>query len=279
MRGAFQPHRSSLQQRTAPSHTYDLHLCPASGLQVSAVDASCVRKVSRGSQWNTTRLASGRASRLSRDNLSCRRAKQLKLAIRSAATLSKTNQATDKASIPKALEKYTAHVSLQGPKQPVDVYILGASHVSRQSCTHITQLISTMKPDIVLLELCKDRVDLLVDPSMPPPQHWHSRVINFHSNFPQQSSFTATACKKLLSQLRCQPGRSFAAFDIEQDCTQLLSSGLFASVAPVTQPALLADAPMFVHDGSQVRPLLGRRVTTAARYLHTAVLLAQLCGW
>ena len=252
---------------------YDMHLCPTSGSQLSAVDASNVSTVSRGSQSKTIRFNSDRVSRLSRDNLSCRRAKQYKLAIRSAATLSKTNQATDKASLPKALEKYTAHVSLQGPKQPVDVYILGASHVSRQSCTHITQLISTMKPNIVLLELCKDRVDLLVDPTMPPPQQWHSRAINFHSNFPQQSSSTATACKKLLSQLRCQPGRPFAAYDIEQDCIQLLSSGMFASVVPVTQPASLADAPMFVHDGSQVRPLLTCWITIDATCPHTAVLL------
>lgn len=279
MRGALQTHGCFLQQRTAPFCMYDLHLCPAYGLQLSAVDASNVCKVSCGSQSNTIRFNSGTVSRLSRDNLSSRRAKQLKLAIRSAATLSKTNQATDKASIPQALQKYIAHVILQGPKLPVDVYILGASHVSRQSCTHIAQLISTMKPDIVLLELCKDRVDLLVDPTMPPPQHWHSRVINFHSNFPQQSSFTATACKKLLSQLRCQPGRSFAACDIEQDCVQLLSSGMFASVAPVTQPASLADAPMFVHDGSQVRPLLSQRVSSVATYPYTAVLLAQFCGW
>ena len=191
-------------------------------------------------------------ARSSRGKLWCRPAKQLRFAIRSAATLTKTDQTAETYRVPEALQKYVAQCILHGCKQPVQVYILGASHVSRQSCTHATELIATIKPEVLLLELCKDRVDLLVEPSMPPPQHWHSRVINFHSNFPQQSSFTAAACKKLLSQLRCQPGRSFAACDIEQDCIQLLASGMFASVVPVTQPASDADAPMFVHNSSQV---------------------------
>ena len=196
------------------------------------------------------------SARPSRDKLWCRPAKQLRFAIRSAATLTKTDQTAGTRRVPETLQKYVAQFTLQGRKQPVQVYILGASHVSRQSCTHANELISAIKPEVVLLELCKDRVDLLVDPSMPPPAHWHSRVINFHSNFPQQSSFTATACKKLLSRLRCQPGRSFAACDIEQDCIQLLASGIFASVVPVTQPASNADAPMFVHNSSQVLSFL-----------------------
>ena len=171
--------------------------------------------------------------------------------MQSTVTLSKTDQAASTKSIPETLEKYVAHVVLQG-KQPVHVYILGASHVSRQSCNHAAQLISAIRPDTVLLELCKDRVDLLVDPSLPAPKHWHSRVVKLDSSFAQQSSFTATACKKLLARLRCRPGRLFSAYDIEQDCVQLLSSGAFASVSPMTQPAALSDAPMFVHDGSQV---------------------------
>ena len=220
--------------------------------QIKAVKAFEVYNSDGGRQVVLRQSNSRKSVHFRRDKLWHRPAKQLQLALRSAATLTKTDPTAETYKIPEALQKYVAHFTLQGRTQPVQVYILGASHVSRQSCTQATELISTVKPEIVLLELCKDRVDLLVDPSMPPPQHWHSRGISFHSNFPQQSSFTATACKKLLSQLRCQPGRSFAACDIEQDCIQLLASGMFASVVPETQPASFADAPMFVYNSSQV---------------------------
>lgn len=36
-------------------------------------------------------------------------------------------------------------------------YVLGISHVSRESCQQIEDLIRAVKPDIVLVELCKDR--------------------------------------------------------------------------------------------------------------------------
>ena len=220
--------------------------------QIKAVKAFKVYSFEGDSQSITCVPHRRTLVRLTRGKLRRRPAKQLNTAILAAATLLKADQTAEAYRIPESIRKYAAQVTLQGRKQPVQVFILGASHVSRQSCTHATQLISVIKPEVVLLELCKDRVDLLVDPSMPPPQHWHSRVINFHSSFPQQSSFTAAACKMLLSQLRCQPGRFFAAFDIEQDCIQLLASGMFASVVPMTQPASTADAPMFVHDSSQV---------------------------
>ena len=44
------------------------------------------------------------------------------------------------------------------------VYILGASHVSRASCDRVAELIAAVRPDVVLVELCKDRLGLLVDP-------------------------------------------------------------------------------------------------------------------
>ena len=45
----------------------------------------------------------------------------------------------------------------------VQVYILGVSHVSRESCQEIQELIQAVRPDVVLLELCKDRLRLLLD--------------------------------------------------------------------------------------------------------------------
>lgn len=229
-----------------------MHTNPTT-LQVSLVKAPNLCRLHGGIHAALSRRKSNTSVRRSRGRLSSKPAKQLKFAL-GALTLSKTNQAAGTRSVPGTLRKYVAHVVLQSCKRPVHVYILGASHVSRQSCSQTAQLISTTKPDIVLLELCKDRVDLLVDPSRPAPKHWHSRVVKFNSSFAQQS--TGTACKKLLARLRCRPGRPFSAYDIEQDCIQLLSSGLFASVTPVTQPATLSDAPMFVHDGIQVLFLL-----------------------
>lgn len=44
------------------------------------------------------------------------------------------------------------------------VYILGTSHVSRASCDRVAELIAAVRPDVVLVELCKDRLGLLVDP-------------------------------------------------------------------------------------------------------------------
>ena len=52
----------------------------------------------------------------------------------------------------------------------IQVYILGVSHVSRESCQEIQELIQATRPEVVLLELCKDRLRLLLDQvSFPPP--------------------------------------------------------------------------------------------------------------
>lgn len=50
------------------------------------------------------------------------------------------------------------------------VYVLGMSHVSRRSCKDIEQLVSAVRPDIVLVELCKDRVTgLISEEQVRPP--------------------------------------------------------------------------------------------------------------
>lgn len=45
----------------------------------------------------------------------------------------------------------------------MQVYILGVSHVSRVSCQEIQDLIQTVRPEVLILELCKDRLRLLLD--------------------------------------------------------------------------------------------------------------------
>ena len=44
------------------------------------------------------------------------------------------------------------------------VYVLGVSHVSRESVDAVRELIQEVRPEVVLLELCKDRLRLLLDP-------------------------------------------------------------------------------------------------------------------
>lgn len=163
---------------------------------------------------------------------------------------SETDAASLVACVPQHLCKYVAKIKVSVKGTPVQVYILGLSHVSRQSCDHAAQLIAAVTPEVVMLELCKDRVDLLVDHRAPPPQHWHSRIIDLQGM--AQSSSVFNTCRKLLSSLTCQRGKSFTAYDIEQACIQLLSSGLFASVRPVTQPASTADFPLFLPGTHQV---------------------------
>ncbi|KAL0042778.1 hypothetical protein WJX79_010731 [Trebouxia sp. C0005] len=139
-------------------------------------------------------------------------------------------------------------LSVEG--RPVQVCVLGVSHVSRQSCSHVAQIIAAISPEAVLLELCKDRVELLLDPSASPPQHWHTRAIDLQG----MSQSSKSACKKLLFKLTCQHGSAFTAHDIEEDCVQLLASGAFESVVPMTQPASMRDAPFFVPGTHQMHP-------------------------
>ncbi len=49
----------------------------------------------------------------------------------------------------------------------MQVYILGVSHISRESCQEIQDLIQTVRPEVLILELCKDRLRLLLDQVWP----------------------------------------------------------------------------------------------------------------
>ncbi len=156
--------------------------------------------------------------------------------------------ASSEASTPEQLSKYVAELTLSVEGRPVQVYVLGVSHVSRQSCSHVAQMIAAISPEAILLELCKDRVQLLMDPSAPHPQHWHTSAVHLQG----MSHSSNTAWRNLLLTVKCQRGRAFTAHDIEEDCVQLLASGAFASVVPVTQPASARDAPLFVPGKHQV---------------------------
>lgn len=60
----------------------------------------------------------------------------------------------------------TAVLEARNDKAPggrVKAYVLGVSHVSRESCDEAAELIASVRPDVVVLELCKDRLRLLLD--------------------------------------------------------------------------------------------------------------------
>ncbi len=218
---------------------------------------SCSKRVHCLTQSLThpTKVAVGRAFVLNKAHLprtsKCGYGQLVITAAAQSATLSKSyaqDAASFEAVTPEQLSKYVAELKLSVEGRPVQVCVLGVSHVSRQSCSHVAQMIAAISPEAVLLELCKDRVQLLTDPSGPPPQHWHTRAIDLQG----MSHSSKNACKKLLFTLTCQGGRAFTAHDIEEDCVQLLASGAFASIVPMTQPASTRDAPLFVPGKHQV---------------------------
>lgn len=63
------------------------------------------------------------------------------------------------------------------------MYVIGVSHVSKISVRQTRELIAAVSPDVVLLELCRERVDLLIpdtnidqsDPSLPVSMQASSR--------------------------------------------------------------------------------------------------------
>ncbi|KAL4443721.1 hypothetical protein ABPG75_011458 [Micractinium tetrahymenae] len=132
-------------------------------------------------------------------------------------------------------------------------YILGMSHVSRESCQHIDALIRAVKPDIVLLELCKDRTGLLVDPDAPPPQVWWTPRLAVASTPSLEALAGGQAgapgwpsTGQLLARLHSRGCSPVTAADIEDDAVALLSTGLFRSVRIVAQPPSVESAPAFV---------------------------------
>ncbi len=64
--------------------------------------------------------------------------------------------------------KHAGHMGSVRHSACPQVYILGVSHVSRESCQEIQELIQAVRPDVVLLELCKDRLRLLLDQVRSP---------------------------------------------------------------------------------------------------------------
>lgn len=101
-----------------------------------------------------------------------------------------------------------------------------------------------MRPDVVMVELCKDRLPLLVEPTKDAPVRriWHSRKVVL-DGLPPDPEWPRPA--QLRSLLHCQVGRPLNQDDIELDAVRLLSTGLFRSVKPACDPPALYESPEF----------------------------------
>lgn len=134
--------------------------------------------------------------------------------------------------LPQAIRDTTVVLHVDNPSSPTGkttVYLLGVSHISKRSAEHVKDLISTVKPQVVMLELCKDRLPLLMDPDSPPPQIWHTRRVRFNG-LPEDPGYPSA--EEILATLHTQPGNPITVGDIEADSTALLSSGRLDSTVP-----------------------------------------------
>ncbi len=82
--------------------------------------------------------------------------------------------------LPPELANAVAVLQAPNPAAPggmTRVFVLGVSHVSERSCDQTRQLVRAVRPEVVLVELCKERVGLLVDPVQPDrrAETWHCR--------------------------------------------------------------------------------------------------------
>ena len=122
-----------------------------------------------------------------------------------------------------------------------------------------------VRPEVAVLELCKDRVGLLL-PQKRGPQLWHAREVRLLGLPPTATAATTKAKEggeeegkaspppppfpftpdELLRACRCAPGAPVSTADIEQDCVALQSTGLFRAVRPSTSLPPAGAAPQFV---------------------------------
>lgn len=136
-----------------------------------------------------------------------------------------------------------------------EAYVLGISHVSRKSCKLIEELIESVQPDAVMLELCHERTGLLVDDRVASTGQnaWYSDVVDIEG----MPNALMSHKDALLSRLRTYRGDPVSTAGIQQDADTLLATGLFESVVPITAPPPESPwDPMFIYvdNGSRIVP-------------------------
>ncbi|KAH7616177.1 hypothetical protein Ndes2526B_g08279 [Nannochloris sp. 'desiccata'] len=163
----------------------------------------------------------------------------------SSASTAPPNNNTSIRHLPEDLRNATAVVKAGD----TEIYILGISHVSKVSVSHIQQLIATLKPDLVALELCRDRTGLLIPENSPPPQRFHAPSVTITGYSPEDKNWPTL--QQLTSRLKSEIQDDISASEIEDDVIELLSSGLFGTVRPVTKPCGPNGAPALMLDSSE----------------------------
>lgn len=142
----------------------------------------------------------------------------------------------DRNELPEELRDVTAVLSVPNTHAPAgstQVYLLGMSHVSKRSLQHIEQLISLVRPEVVVVELCKDRVTGLVDRDAVEMQRSHCSRVSW-TGLPTRRGWPSE--QDLLRLIRTRPGEAVSYQDIEEDPSRILATGLFRSCRPVVNP-------------------------------------------
>jgi len=147
--------------------------------------------------------------------------------------------------LPPELRNPVAVLQAKNPDAPggaTQVYVLGISHVAKSDCKRARDLIKLVKPDIVMVELCKERTGLLVDQTFASGGLWHTPKVTI-KGLPTGDGWPAEDL--LLRCLRSSPGQPISISQIEDDCDRLCASGLFRTVRPITSPPGPRSAPNF----------------------------------
>jgi hypothetical protein len=91
-------------------------------------------------------------------------------------------QAVQPVELPPSLKNNVVVLDAPNPAAPggvTKVYLLGMSHVSKKSVQQVKDLVRAVQPDVVGVELCRERLPLLVDPEKDSAANllWHCRKV------------------------------------------------------------------------------------------------------
>ena len=103
--------------------------------------------------------------------------------------------------------------------------------------------VAAIAPDVLLLELCRDRVGLLLPPDRGPSV-WHAPRVEL-TGAPREADGWPPAAA-LLAACRAAPGVPVTTADIEADCVALQATGLFARVRFKTTMPPRSAGPQFL---------------------------------
>lgn len=128
------------------------------------------------------------------------------------------------------------------------VVLLGIAHVSAESVRATRKAVRKYKPDVVLVELCKDRVQLLMDEPEEPNQKsmWYAMETRVEG-------FQGMEQKQMLEIAGIAPGIGVTRNDIEMGIRMLVATGCFDQVVPITLPANTEQLPAFHFDVRRYR--------------------------